>query len=330
MYEINGQIQYHQHKIKGQCGSCWAFAIVQCLSSRFFTCGKEDCVKQKDLEIALNEIRDKYKIQKTSLRHIFYRLDINPANGKISQLEWVHIFKTYRRYIIDICHDSHCKKWDNSKLVKIMAENKTIGQITDVLGFMLTQPIEMLRPEILPSISIKLFFDTPEKQLIQRTIRVFQSWLIPGEINISLKNWTNYFYHKPLNLSVEQVLVCCNDCTPMTTKKSPSGLSANNACAGNTLEKGWHQLYTAGTVSSYCSNYNLYDYTDQDIPSCFETQGPGFSYCGGGLPLRNWDTKELNKFLINSEKTNTLPFTPELALGWNKQKIDLTPNELIY
>jgi len=200
---------------------------------------------------------------------------------------------------------------------------KTLGSTIEILMFMLNPPNYHIWD---PSMIIHGVV-THNKFLDKNANIMFHAWTLAGNDYISIKEWIKYFHFNPLNLSVEQVLLCCADRGAGSCIDHPSikdskiapNLRVNNAaCKGNTLDDAWFQLYTAGTVSSYCMKYNLQSYKHQRIPSCLELQGPGFSYCSGALPLSHWNRKELNKLLLNSAKSNTLPFTPQLA----QNKID--------
>ena len=158
----------------------------------------------------------------------------------------------------------------------------------------------------------------------------FNRWTLRSHQDyISFQDWVKYFHMRPLDLSVEQVVICCatrgaGSCITHPPKEAeiPNLRPNNQACKGNTLNDAWYQLYTAGTVSSDCMKYSLQDYKKQKIPSCLELQGPGYSYCSGALPMGHWSQKELDQQLINSAKSNTLPFTTEIAQAWNNGKID--------
>jgi len=326
---------------QGSCGSCWAFASVHCLAARFFTCpDPEKCIKQGDLEDALNNILKVYKIQKTTLQYMFNILDAN-NDGKISKDDWMNAYQKYKKIITKVCVTPDCSAWDNPTVGLELSADFNIGYISGILTFMLNEPHVSgndSHRDILPDTVIPLIMECGDNKscslhqgeggiinLDDRALKVFKSWTVNNNDYISLSEWTDYYNARPLNLSVEEAVICCEpDCEEIDVipKNKDIEYKNNPVCKGSTLSNAWTQLYANGVSSSYCINYNLMGYDNYDAPTCNELTGPGYGYCAGSLPASGWSKKNQDILIKASEKAEYQPATSNIALFWDGKKID--------
>ena len=322
---------------QGSCGSCWAFSTLICLSARFFTCPDPDkCVTQGDFEKALNQITEVYKIKKTTLKYLFNILDSN-NDGKITKKEWLDNFKKYKETIIKVCVTKDCADWDNPDKGLVLGPNFNLGYIAEILSFMLNEPHisgndshrAILLDTVIPIImecsdDEKCIPKGETKTLDEKALAVFNSWAINNKDYISLDDWTDYYYKRPLNLSVEEMVLCCEpQCEKLIpiTKSNPKEYKNNPSCKGSSLQNAWYYLYTGGVSSSYCVNYNLKAFKDFPTPSCKEIQGPGYSYCAGSLPASNWAKTHVSHINQAANDSGFEPVTPNIGLLWDGSKI---------
>ena len=331
---------------QGTCGSCWAFASVHCLAARFFTCSDpEKCVKQGDFEKALDEILKVYKIKKTTLKYLFNILDTDHT-GKITKDQWMAAFKKYKDLIVKVCVTPDCSAWNNPDAGLELSPDFNLGYVAEIMTFILNEPHvtgtdshrTILADTIIPLIMeceqgetcgasglISPFIDVALKgitNLEDRALTVFNSWTVNGDDYIKLSDWTDYYYERPLNLSVEGQVLCCEpNCQELKNPSIPLEYKNNSACKGNTLQNAWYRLYTDGVVSNYCINYSLQGFDDYVTPTCDALYGPGGNYCAGSLPPSNWAKRDLTKLNKNSDEAGFEPSTPDIALYWDGKEI---------
>jgi len=281
-------------KDQGVCGSCWAFSAVAMLASRFVC--KANII-HGDLEQALEEIHQQYSIRKASLRLIFDLLDKSnkdkKSDNKITKDEWINAWRKNFKILQKACQGSTgasakeferrgCYNWWHNYDFKVALAQLTVN----ILMSSTTIGAKMLQEGSIAwaqknNTDIKDF----EKALEEQVAKEFDKWLVdyPGETSISLKKWQTYYEDRPLDLSVEVLLACCDPHCMQINEWSKSSI-----CKGSTLKDALYQLYTGGTFSSLCSGYNLELYTQdtavQNPPTCHELLGPDYSWCFVATP----------------------------------------------
>ncbi len=280
---------------QGSCGSCWGFASVTCLSSRFYieSCGISGCTNYPQINIgSINQIyeniSDNYKFNKVFLRSMIDYMDTNKDN-KISKKEWLDIANKKRESLF-------------SKNVN----NYEKHMITQIL-------IYMLDFQSLGSVDLR-----SSSEVNERANKTFDIWIKltedTNDIDISKleKSWTN----QPISLSAEKLISCCINCMEldfqqqsMNTKQlTLNGVNIYNpACVGGSLEDAWVLLRDIGTTTSQCIGYNLDKYVEgESVPSCREVQGPFYSFCSGYIIDKHDSIKMRNK-IDEIEKSGIFP-----------------------
>lgn len=309
-------------KNQGNCGSCWAFSTVAMLASRFVC--KANII-HGDLEQALEEIHEQYSIKKASLRLIFNLLDKSNKHGnadnKITRDEWLQAWQKNFKILQKACQgstDASAQKfeqfgcyhwWDNYDF------NVALAQLTvNILLTGTTVDAKMLAQGSLAWAENKNTKSTDfQKALEQHVMKQFDAWLVDGEKAISFQKWKDYYEDRPLDLSIEVLLACCEpNCVKVNVKNH------NTGCNGSTLKNALYQLYTGGTFSSICSGYNLELYTSDDNvaaqqppPTCSELLGPDYSWCFIATPnsapnLSNYYS-QVEKYLKKVENSDRRP-----------------------
>jgi hypothetical protein len=278
---------------QGSCGSCWGFASVTCLSSRFYieTCGNSSCGTYPqinsgsidDVYINLNEV---YNFNKIYLKNITEYVDIN-KDGIITKSEWVKCVQTLQK-----------------KLWSLPKHNQDRYFILQLL-------VHILDFQSLGSMSLK---DIPSVK--KRAELTFDVWLnalndknAKNAKKINTNELLSYWRQQPLNLSAEKLITCCVNCYKLEFNASQSQIKNNPACMGGSLQDAWTLLRDIGTAETLCIGYNLDNYREGDeLPSCRELQGPFYSFCTGYKfkddPLSN---KDINEELNRIENSGAYP-----------------------
>jgi hypothetical protein len=274
---------------QGNCGSCWAFAVVTTLSSRFYieSCGVTGCrnypqLNQRSLDETLTNIDLNYKFSKTTLQSLDNFIDTN-KNGDITEKEWINSIKK-----------AHKKSLENNTNRFIYLQ-----LLIYVLNFQSLGSIHFTKNK--PNTS----------EIIKRGYKTFKLWSKDGVIN--LKSWENKFLQRPIPLSPEKMVACCY---PKCYNQKDSlllkdGVLKNNPqCSGGTLVDAWKSVRDTGTTTSLCIGYNLDKWEPGDpTKNCKELLGPNYSYCSGyTLDVDNLNIN-LNDRIKISEKTNFDPIT---------------------
>ncbi len=260
---------------QGSCGSCWGFASVSALSSRFYieSCGLSGCMNYPQINFgSLNNVHDNinqiYKFRKLYLLDVFKYIDLN-RNGNITKKEWNNIIEKY--------YDTY-----NSDGAPLMEKHYLAQVLVYILNFQslgsidLTNKVKVLEraDESYDTWIDLLNYEMREnsKQYSEKVERVKLS-----EINI--KRLLDFWDNEPINLSAEKIIACCTRCMELDFTKHTNGPLA---CTGGSIEEAWTTLRESGTPTAMCIGYNLDSWTEgQPSPTCKEIQGPLYSFCSG-------------------------------------------------
>ncbi len=258
---------------QGTCGSCWGFATVTCLASRFYieSCGNTGCDNYPQLNFgSLNQVysnlNENYKFRKIFLDDIVKFIDTD-QDQKITRKEWVDIARKNRK-----------KLWKN----EVSADEKHL--IVQILVYMLDF-------QSLGSVNLG-----SENDVIKRAEKTYKVWIkfIKGNVSdgIDIKKLKEYWNSEPLNLSAEKLVACCIDCIEIdfqqqamkdkVVREHSGEIIENPMCMGGTLDDAWILLRDTGTTTTLCIGYNMDRWAAGDhVPSCREVQGPFYGFCTG-------------------------------------------------
>lgn len=266
---------------QGSCGSCWGFATVTCLSSRFFiescgnSCGTYPQINNGSIDDVYSNINQLYNFNKIHIKNFTDYVDVN-KDGNITKNEWIGIIKILQK-----------KLWI---LPKNSQERYFIYQIlVNILDF-----------QSLGSISLK-----EPKDVEKRAHKTFNIWLnILNDIHnkkdtkINSKQLLDYWRKQPLNLSAEKLISCCINCYILEFNAGENEKINNPVCIGGSLTDAWTLLRDIGTPETLCIGYNLDNYLEgEELPTCRELQGPFYSFCIG----QRFKDSELTNSDINTE-----------------------------
>ncbi len=283
---------------QGTCGSCWAFAICQCLSSRIYieSCGYGGCnsypqLNLKSLDLAENNINAIYKYKSITLSNIhkfINQSDVDEKKPSVTIDEWLSAVKRAHKIILS----------DTSKALERFQAMQTI--------------VYMLDFQSLGSIKFNKKNENLE-ELLYRAKKVFR-YVSDESKEIDVLGWQTQFLAQPIPLSPEKLISCCY---PNCYERGKFDLSKQETiekgtpqCVGSTLVDGWKVVRSVGTTSAICIGYNLDSWEDGDFtPGCHELQGPNYEYCSGfSLTLGLWN-KEIEDELYTYEKNKLNPVT---------------------
>lgn len=256
---------------QGTCGSCWGFAAVTCLSSRFYieSCGNSGCLNYPQIDAGslddvIKNINYEYAFNKTYLESLFKRM-IKTDN--IGRKEWI-------RLGIEILRKM--KKKRSYELLQILV---------NVLDFQSLGSLDL----------------TNEKDVKKRLYRTFDLWKI-NKNQINIKELDKFWRSKPINLSPQKLITCCTTCL-----KKPLTASYNPSCVGGSLIDAWTLLRDTGTVSTLCIGYNIDNYVEGDkLINCSSLQGPFYSFCTGYVQDKT-DPKKLQKIVNDYQDSGIFP-----------------------
>jgi hypothetical protein len=263
---------------QGTCGSCWGFASVTCLSSRFFieSCGNSGCndypqINMGSFNNVLSNINQNYKFRKIYLEDIFKLTDKN-KDTIITLQEWLDTVGSIRNKIFR---------------QKINKREK---------HFILQLLIFMLDFQSLGSVNIG-----SHKDVINRGKKTYNIWLkltksSPNQLNIEKlrKLWNS----EPISLSAEKLIACCINCMQVST---------SHICQGGSLIDAWILLRDTGTTTTSCIGYNMDNYVEgMKVPNCKQLQGPLYSFCSGYV-YDDYDTEYIDKKIKSIEESNIFP-----------------------
>lgn len=282
---------------QGTCGSCWGFASVTCLSSRFYieSCGISGCRNYPQINVgSMNQIYENisanYRFNKVFLKSIVEYLDTNKDN-KISKQEWLDVTEKRRESLFDKSINNYDKY-----------------MITQVL-------IYMLDFQSLGSIDLR-----SKSDVLERANKTFDIWinLINSESKdyIEISKLEESWLNQPISLSAEKLISCCINCIEIDFQQQSThskqltinGVDIHNpSCIGGSLEDAWILLRDIGTTTSQCIGYNLDKYTEgESVPSCREVQGPFYSFCSGYM-IDKRDSIKMRKKIEEIEKSGIFP-----------------------
>ena len=256
---------------QGTCGSCWGFATVSCLSSRFYieSCGNTGCDQYPQLNFGslnqvYNNINQTYNFKKIFISDIINYIDTD-KDKLLSKDEWINITK-----------NNFEKLWSD----KINNDEKHM--IVQILVYMLDF-------QSLGSVNMG-----SKNEVIERANKTYNIWLksINEKNKINIKKLEKYWDSLPLNLSAEKLISCCINCIEIDFQQQAEKgkiltdkngkIVDNPTCSGGSLEDAWILLRDTGTTTTLCIGYNLDNYQPGDhILSCSEVQGPYYGFCSG-------------------------------------------------
>lgn len=272
---------------QGTCGSCWGFASVTCLSSRFYieTCGNGSCgnypqINSGSIDDVYSNLNETYNFNKIYLKNFTDYVDLN-KDGIITKAEWVKSIQQLQK-----------KLWT---LPKQSQDRYFISQIlVNILDF---QSLGSFSLKDVPSVDkrAKLTFDVWLSMLNDKYSK--------NDIKLNTKQLLSYWRQQPLNLSAEKLITCCVNCYILEFSAGTNETINNPVCMGGSLKDAWTLLRDIGTTETLCIGYNLDNYKNGDeLPTCRGLQGPFYSFCTGyrfkdsDSPLTNKDINtELNK-----------------------------------
>jgi hypothetical protein len=242
---------------QGSCGSCWGFASVTCLSSRFYieSCGNSGCdnypqINAGSLDDVTKNINNQYSFKKDYLETMAKAIDTD-KNGFITGAEWTRSAEKFRTHMIDPKRTVYYRH-----------------MIAQILVFMLDF-------QSLGSIDLH-----DKAEVSKRAIKSFGVWKKENKINI--EKLQTMWRKQPLNLSAEKLIACCTSCMESDFKSKQKKSVDNPVCGGGSLLDAWTLLRDTGTSTSLCIGYNLDNFKEGDkLTSCKELQGPYYSFCSG-------------------------------------------------
>ena len=273
---------------QGSCGSCWGFAAVTALSSRFYieSCGVGGCnsypqINFGSLNSVNNNINQIYKFRKLYLNDVFKYLDISD-NGYISKKEWSDTLNKF----LDVFNSPGSplsEKHYVSEILIYLLNFQSLGSVDLTNKQLYTERINESFDIWLTSINVLQKSKRLPDSVLEETLGPTMEPDLIDQISINklMSLWNN----EPIALSAEKIITCCIECTDVDFGKK-SGESP--ACAGGSLEEAWSTLRESGTPTALCIGYSLDSWSEGSIvPTCRESQGPFYSFCSGYALNRN-------------------------------------------
>lgn len=279
---------------QGTCGSCWGFASVTCLSSRFYieSCGNGSCgnypqINSGSIDDVYSNLNELYNFNKIYLKNLTDYVDLN-QDGTITKKEWVKAILQLQKKLWTLPENSQDRYFVSQLLVNLL-DFQSLG-----------------------SISLK---DIPS--VTTRANLTFDVWLEALNLSNNQKNQKlntkellNYWRKQPLNLSAEKLIACCINCYILEFSKKENEPINNPVCLGGSLKDAWVLLRDIGTTETLCIGYNLDNYKPNDeLPTCRELQGPFYSFCTGNRLTRysSLTNQDINTELNKIENSGAYP-----------------------
>ena len=282
---------------QGTCGSCWAFAICTCLSSRIYieSCGYGGCnsypqMNLRSVDLTENNIDTVYKYKSITLSNIYKFIDQNSPdkNPSVDINEWLSAVKRAHKIVLS----------DSSEGLKRFQAMQTI--------------VYMLDFQSLGSIKFNKKNENLD-ELLYRAKKVF-NYFADKNGKIFILDVQSLWLSQPIPLSPEKLISCCY---PNCYERGQSDYNLTRdeiiergtpQCVGSSLIDGWKVARSVGTTTTICVGYNLDSWQDGDsTPSCHQLQGPNYEYCSGfALTLGLW-SEETEKQLYEYEENGLNP-----------------------
>lgn len=264
---------------QGSCGSCWGFASVTALSSRFYleSCGNSGCfnypqINTGSLDNTIKNINYEYGFRQDYLENMTNKVNKKKDNY-ITKKEWMDSALEYQKIISDKKKSSH-DRHISAQILVYMLDFQSLG-------------------------SVDLYNKNLVKTRAEKTYDIWKKVTNDKEINI--KKLQESWRTQPLNLSAEKLIACCIECMSLDFKKDGKGALNNPVCGGGSLEDAWKLLRDTGTTTTLCIGYNLDNYAEGDkLSSCRDLQGPYYSFCSGYKLGEYSDSEEQLKKLENN------------------------------
>ncbi len=294
---------------QGNCGSCWGFATVTCLSSRFFieSCGTGGCndypqINTGSLEDVYSNINSTYGFKKIFLESINKSID-SDSDGNITLDEWLKSAeKTYNIMKNDEkkSHEDMIGKYLATQTLIYMLDFQSLGSVN-------LSSLSNIRERAIKSFNTwanahgSEFENEFTESEFENEFENKKSKYNLININKLKKLWRN----QPLNLSAEKLITCCIECMKIYEKDN------NPVCSGGSMTDAWILLRDTGTVSTLCIGYNLDSWKEGNKTlTCSDVQGPFYSFCSGyvnPLDSNNLSQSEISEKLEKIEKSGIYP-----------------------
>jgi hypothetical protein len=323
---------------QGTCGSCWGFASVTALSSRFFieSCGTGGCNNYPQINFgSLNNvnynINEVYKFRQLYLTDAIEKLDTS-KDGSVSEKEWNDIIAEY----YDIFNDQGSPYLERHYIAQILVY---------FLNFQSLGSLDLTNKAMVLERAAEAFNIWTSLIDMSQSLKGLEASTAPvgsegpkvPERAIVIKQLEDLWLNEPITLSAEKIISCCNNCMKLDYQdeaNGPTGPEDYNKdiiCLGSTLDEAWTMLRESGTPTVTCIGYNLDAWKKGSYsPSCKEVQGPTYSFCSGYVIDKsnfNIGTKDgqktVNWFADITEKINELESSPvsPLTIPSNKNNL---------
>ena len=264
---------------QGSCGSCWAFASVACLASRFCVstcayhrrraasrCGST-AVNARSQERMLETLDAQYRRDAVTLRRLFDAVG-GPGAEAVTNAQWTAYFDPAATYIArpaSAPHESARYSDANARMREFSA------------GVPSSPFLRMPAPG-----------DGRQKALedVQAAFHYFDE---DSSGTITWREYQDRHFHGPIVLSLEAPLACV-----VGTRLGGKVVAVESTvCRGASLAEAWTYLCNWGTPSALCVGYSLGDFQRQHVDNYGEADGHPArsisSYCAAVLGA-NMDT----------------------------------------